>query len=86
MLTMGHRGSERPLRGARDGTEARGLRGCGAEAARELLPEIAIGAGGGQVQHDAADRGLDPGAELQEPLAQAADLQPPVRAACGAPP
>ena len=50
------------------------LCGRGGEVCGNDLPGVAVQAGGWQVQHDAAHRGLDPGAEFHEVLAQGADL------------
>ena len=50
------------------------LRGRSAEASGDDLPGFAVQAGSGQVQHDAAHRGFDPGAEFHQLFAQGADL------------
>src|SRR6516165_7403280 len=59
--------------GARTGADLRRGRG---EAPRDLLPGGEPAARGGQVHHDAPPRALDPGGELEQPLAQRADLRP----------
>ena len=46
------------------------LRGRSAQVSGDDLPVVAVDAGGGQMQHDAPHRGLDPGAELHQMFAQ----------------
>jgi len=50
------------------------LRGRGAEGAGDDPPAVGVQAGGGQVQHEAAHRGFDPGAEFHKVFAQGAGL------------
>src|ERR1700690_52811 len=51
-----------------------GLCGGSAETSGDDLPVAAVDAGGGQMQHNAPHRGLNPGAELHQMLAQGVDL------------
>ena len=51
------------------------------DAERDLPPGRQPGVRGGEVQHDAPHRALDPGGELEQPLAQRADLRVGARGA-----
>lgn len=52
----------------------RGIDGSRAEWGSDPLPVATIEAGGRQMQHQAAHRGLDPQPELQQPLVQRTHL------------
>lgn len=73
-LATGVRRESRRIELASSGVSPTALCGRGAEASGDDLPVVAVDAGSGQMQHDASDRGLDPGAELHQMFAQAADL------------
>src|SRR3989442_9115519 len=74
ILATGVRRESRAILARQRGVSPTTLRGRSAEASGDELPVVAMDAGGGQVQHDAPHRGLDPGTELHEVFAQRVDL------------
>ena len=73
-LATGVRRESRRIESASGGVSPTALCGRCAETSGDDLPVVAVDAGGGQVQHDAPHRGLDPGTEFYEVFAQCADL------------
>lgn len=80
---MGVRREARTLIQAESSVSPTALCGRSAEVSGDALPVLAVNAGGGQVQHDAPYRGVDPGAQLQEVFTQRADLGAAVGGARG---
>ena|ERR1700730_9305744 len=74
ILATGVRRESRAIMMHGNGVSPTALCGRSAEALGDDLPVVAVDAGGGQMQHDAPHRGLDPGAELHQMFAQGADL------------
>ena len=59
----------------RDAGMGRGLARAGAQRERHTLPQGQPGEGAGEVEHNPPSGDLDAGPELEQPLAQEADLQ-----------
>ena len=74
ILATGVRRESRAILARPGGVSPTVLRGRSAEASGDDLPVVAMDAGGGQMQHDAPHRRLDPGTELHEVFAQGVDL------------
>lgn len=68
------RRESRAIRLSGGGLSPTGLCGRSAETLGDDLPVAVMDADGGQMQHDAPHRGLHPGAELHQMLAQGIDL------------
>src|SRR5665213_1607137 len=74
ILATGVRRDARKIHPSGRGISPTALCGRGAETSSDDLPVVAVDAGSRQVQHDAPQRGFDPGTELHEVFAQGADL------------
>ena len=66
ILATGVRRESRAILARQRGVSPTTLRGRSAEASGDDLPVVAMDAGGGQVQHDAPHRGLDPGMSIAD--------------------